>query len=103
MRRNLLPRHSYMSNKITVKISLKLTLDNNVTTQFKLSYREKTVRLAFFYASLRHVDFPNCKTKTSKCFNGELEIHKKQIGSLRLLSLEKIETPRHLGQKFIIL
>lgn len=66
----------------------------------------KKVRLAFSYASLRHFDFPNCKTETSKCFKCELETNNKtnkqtnkQIRSLKNLrlrgSLVKIKTVRH--------
>ena len=31
----------------------------------------KTARLAFLFVSLRHVDFLDCATKTSKCFECE--------------------------------
>ena len=41
----------------------------------------KTARLAFFFASLRHFDFLDCETKTSKCFECECE-------TFRLLKFE---------------
>ena len=41
----------------------------------------ETARLAFFFASPRHLDFLDCETETSKCFERERE-------TCRLLKLE---------------
>ena len=59
-------------------------------------------KASIFYASLRHVKFPNCKTKTSMCFNCELEIHKQtnKAGLWDFLVLQKFETLRKLGQNW---
>ena len=35
--------------------------------------RLRKTRLAFFFVSLRHVDFLDCETATSNCFERETE------------------------------